>query len=70
MQRKALASAAAAAALEEANATECIIRNLRLLQMDSNIECLRFLWLISKGMKITLSGRLGCSLADLQGESH
>jgi hypothetical protein len=29
MQRKALASAAAAAALEEANATECIIRNLR-----------------------------------------
>ncbi|CAK8540471.1 unnamed protein product [Lathyrus sativus] len=70
MQRKALASAAAAAALEEANATECIIRNLRLLQMDSNIECLRFLWLISKGMKIPLSGRLGCSLADLQGESH
>ncbi|CAK8563334.1 unnamed protein product [Lathyrus sativus] len=30
MQRKALASAAAAAALEEANATECIIRNLSM----------------------------------------
>ncbi|MED6162543.1 hypothetical protein PIB30_071438 [Stylosanthes scabra] len=29
MQRKALASAVAAEALEEANATECIIRNLR-----------------------------------------
>jgi len=29
MQRKVLASAAAAEALEEANATECIIRNLR-----------------------------------------
>lgn len=29
MQRKALASAAAAAAVEEANATESIIRNLR-----------------------------------------
>lgn len=30
MERKALASAAAAAALEEANATECIIRNLSM----------------------------------------
>ena len=29
MQRKILASTAAAEALEEANATECIIRNLR-----------------------------------------
>jgi len=29
MERKALASAAAAAALEEANVTESIIRNLR-----------------------------------------
>ncbi|CAK8539082.1 unnamed protein product [Lathyrus sativus] len=34
MQRKALASAAAAAALEEANATECIIRNLRLEKLN------------------------------------
>lgn len=29
MQRKALASAVAAQALEEANITECVVRNLR-----------------------------------------